>query len=140
MLYFIIVDNVLLIPDAQDAQDCEQTGAIIWNYLITVITKSIVFRAIQVVQRMSVAPFGTPHSPDIVHLESLLIFSVELSSIEKTKCCSMCTDKEADNRYTQVNTAQKKQQRNDGQGTTAPLFALQKGQLLLISRHLPKEC
>jgi hypothetical protein len=58
------MDNVLLVPDAQDAQGCAQTGAVIWNYFIAIITKLIVLRAIQVVQRMSLAHFGTPFSQD----------------------------------------------------------------------------
>ena len=33
------MDNVLLVPDAQDAQGCTQTGAVIWNYFIAIITK-----------------------------------------------------------------------------------------------------
>jgi hypothetical protein len=56
---------------------------------------------------MSVAQFCTQLSQDVVHIKSLFIFLVKLILIKKTKCCSMCTDKENDNIYIYKSTQSK---------------------------------
>jgi hypothetical protein len=71
-------------------QDYEQSGSII-GITTKLMSTLMVLRAICAVQRMSVEPFVTLLSQDVVHLKLLLIFF-----------------KEDDNRYTQFITAQTK--------------------------------